>query len=350
METLSASSGAETSSMTMMASIPLLSAHMSGASPTAYFCGEMVLRQMIQKGSIPNASTTTSEGGICKKDSLPSDIQTHVLPAVGKVDEMTGYAPLHLGAFLDANSFNVLLETALIQELNVQDRNGNTPLMWAVSEGREDIVQLLVDSGADVNIQNYAGETALILASSQGFNTVCCFLIENGAELNIASLDGASAAHLAAACGHTEVLITLANHGAYFNAQDDEGDTPLHYAIREGHDKIVHFLVEECNVQLDIENDDQESPLQLASCLEETKLVEYLTSASLSQRASTLKSSYELGMMVATSGMMLEEDDEHEGNCAQDQVQGNFMSIQWNTRRPCGSSGNTAAKTVLVRM
>jgi ankyrin repeat protein len=47
------------------------------------------------------------------------------------------------------------------------DHHGNTPLIWAASEGNDDIVQLLVEQGANVNTQNFAGETALFLAAAR---------------------------------------------------------------------------------------------------------------------------------------------------------------------------------------
>jgi len=152
--------------------------------------------------------------------------------------------------------------------------------MWAVGQAREDLIQLFVDQGAYVNMQNFTGETALYLAASRGFSRICSFLLENGADISISTLEGCNAVHIAAANGHIEVLQTLARNGAFMNAQDEEGDAPIHYAIREGQEMAVEFLVKECKVDVDLRNEDLESPVELASCLGESRMVQFLSAFS----------------------------------------------------------------------
>ena len=56
-----------------------------------------------------------------------------------------------------------------------------TPLMEAAREGHEDVVQLLVEHGANVNAQTEeTQETALTLACCGGFMEVVQYLIEHG--------------------------------------------------------------------------------------------------------------------------------------------------------------------------
>jgi ankyrin repeat protein len=210
--------------------------------------------------------------------SMQPIYQTVVIPRIEP-----RYSPLHCTPFEEEK---VSLQTANMVEcsssdkINEQDHNGNTPLMWAVCQGREDLIQLLVDQGAYVNMQNFAGETALYLAASTGFSRICAFLLENGADISVTTLDGCGVAHIAAANGHTEVLSILTRNGAFMNAQDEEGDTPLHYAVREGQENAVAYLVKECKVDVDLRNEDLESPLELASCLGETRMVQFLSSYS----------------------------------------------------------------------
>jgi len=173
-----------------------------------------------------------------------------------------------------------LVENSSEDKINQQDHNGNTPLMWAVSQAREDLVQLFVDQGAYVNMQNFTGETALYLAASRGFARICEILLENGADVSVTTLDGCGVAHTAAANGQIAVLHILAKNGAFMNGQDDEGDCPLHYAIREGKETAVEYLVKECKVDVDLRNEDLESPMELASCLGETRMVQFLSSFS----------------------------------------------------------------------
>jgi len=152
--------------------------------------------------------------------------------------------------------------------INEEDENGNSSLIFAALEGKEDLVRSLVDQGAFVNHQNHNGETALYWSASQGYPSIVDLLIESGANMNISNLDGASPAHVAAANGHCEVLKKLVSNGAYINSQDEDRDTALHYAVREGRKDVVEFLVKGCKARIDIRNEDEETALDLAKCLE----------------------------------------------------------------------------------
>jgi len=155
-----------------------------------------------------------------------------------------------------------------VEDFNDEDENGNSSLIFAVLQGKEDLVRALVDQGAFVNHQNLNGETALYWASSSGLEQIVDILVENGANLNICNLDGASPAHVAASNGHCGVLRRLVQNGAYINAQDEDNDSVLHYAVREGQREVVEFLVRVCNAKMDVKNEDSETPLELAECLE----------------------------------------------------------------------------------
>ena len=70
------------------------------------------------------------------------------------------------------------LYTSLIVHM---DPCRDTPLMEAAREGHEDVVQLLVEHGANVNAQTEeTQETALTLACCGGFMEVVQYLIEHG--------------------------------------------------------------------------------------------------------------------------------------------------------------------------
>jgi len=153
-------------------------------------------------------------------------------------------------------------------DLNDEDENGNSPLIFAVLNGKLDMVRTLVDQGSFVNHQNHNGETSLYWASSLGHEQIVDLLIENGSNLNVCNLDGVSPTHVAAANGHCNILARLIRNGAYVNSQDDVKDSVLHFAVREGRKEVVEFLVQVCKAKVDIKNEDQETPLDLALCLE----------------------------------------------------------------------------------
>jgi len=201
-----------------------------------------------------------------------------------------GFNPLHLSPFLDERKkVEEMLENSTVAQVNVEDHNGNTPLIWAVAQGQDGLVQLLVDQGANVNSQNFNGETALFLAAAYGFHRICTILLENGAVSSLCNLDGATPVHIAAANGHDQVLACLRDHGAFLNVQDEEGETCLFYAIRGGHQKTMEFLVKECNINVEIRNEDEESAVELASCLAENWMVQFLSNYSRGNTMETME-------------------------------------------------------------
>ena len=61
-------------------------------------------------------------------------------------------------------------------KINYQDDNGKTPLMWASINGHLNVVQYLIEEGANPNIKNNKGKTALDLAEENGHKKVAEFL------------------------------------------------------------------------------------------------------------------------------------------------------------------------------
>jgi ankyrin repeat protein len=53
-----------------------------------------------------------------------------------------------------------------------------------LKEGHTEIVQLLLEKGADVNAKNKYGRTALIYATERGYTEIVQLLLEKGADVN----------------------------------------------------------------------------------------------------------------------------------------------------------------------
>jgi hypothetical protein len=81
-------------------------------------------------------------------------------------------------------------------------------------DGLGDLVEDLIDSGADVNIQDGTGQTALIAASDQGYFGTVELLLNRGANPNIKDKDGDSALDIARFKDHKEIVKLLVAHGA----------------------------------------------------------------------------------------------------------------------------------------
>ena len=79
----------------------------------------------------------------------------------------------------DLAMVRLLLEQGI--HVNAQDKEGNTPLITAVVQGRADIVRLLLSKGADVHIKSFTGETALMRAQAKDRADIVALLKQAGA-------------------------------------------------------------------------------------------------------------------------------------------------------------------------
>jgi len=70
-------------------------------------------------------------------------------------------------------------------DINIQDENGFTPLMVAIREEKEEIVELLIKAGADLKNENRMGETALIMSIKSGRIDFAEMLFKGGADLGL---------------------------------------------------------------------------------------------------------------------------------------------------------------------
>lgn len=92
---------------------------------------------------------------------------------------------------------------------------GNTPLMYGCAGGHEEVVRVLLDSGANVEDHNENGHTPLMEAASAGHVQVAKILLEHGAGINTHSNEfKESALTLACYKGHLEMVRFLLEAGA----------------------------------------------------------------------------------------------------------------------------------------
>ncbi|KAI0264283.1 ankyrin repeat-containing domain protein [Russula aff. rugulosa BPL654] len=85
-------------------------------------------------------------------------------------------------------------------DVNVRDRVGWTPLLWASRSPHfkdGSVLRLLLEHGADINLQNQIGWTPLHLASFNGALEVVQLLVEHGADVEAKDKKGKTALQVA---------------------------------------------------------------------------------------------------------------------------------------------------------
>ena len=166
-----------------------------------------------------------------------------------------------------ADIVNLLIEAGA----EVNSASG-TALMLAVENGHTEIVNILIKARADINthLYNY-GKTALMLAAENGYADIVNLLIEVGADVNACycnyewnantfvakdeyrrSVDiptgfdvnnvGKTALMLASGNGHIDIVNALIESGAD-DLTDNEGTTALMYAAEYGTTEIYQAFI-----------------------------------------------------------------------------------------------------------
>jgi hypothetical protein len=134
-------------------------------------------------------------------------------------------------------------DATAISSLEPRNKNGNTELMIAATQGKADLARKLLGRGVMVNAKNNFGSSALMGASAGGFDEIVQMLLAKGATPDSKSRNGSTALMFAAKNGHKQVVDQLLVAGANVNSTDSEGLTALMYAVNGGYAEVVEHLL-----------------------------------------------------------------------------------------------------------
>lgn len=135
---------------------------------------------------------------------------------------------------------------AFDSNLNKKDESGRTLLHYAAQHGKPEIVELLLQAGADINAITTDGSTPLAEAVENCHQQIASLLLEQGADPNLGKTTQGTTLHIAAINGDITIGRLLLEHGAGINALDNEADcwTPLHCAAYFNRLEFVKLLVQ----------------------------------------------------------------------------------------------------------
>lgn len=164
------------------------------------------------------------------------------------------------------NVVNLLLALGINFEYTSSAGNfrGKNALMWACSQGREETVKVLLEVGSNVNAIDIDGVTALMWASgseaadqdnrvrqglqleraTKGHVKVVQQLLKYGAYPDMRDKDGITAIMFACYHGHVNVVKVLLNTGANADYMSREGKTAIQLARSSGHGESVQAILD----------------------------------------------------------------------------------------------------------
>ncbi|UPL01629.1 hypothetical protein LCI18_012563 [Fusarium solani-melongenae] len=129
-------------------------------------------------------------------------------------------------------------------DIDAQDRIGDsTALTHAAWLGRDDLVELLLEKGADPNRREQHGRTALHIAVKHGYSSIITMLVEYGADVD-AMVHSWTPLLLAAKHWWFQIPNYLIKKRANVNAADYHGRTALHWTAHNGDKRLAQLLLE----------------------------------------------------------------------------------------------------------
>jgi ankyrin repeat protein len=107
----------------------------------------------------------------------------------------------------------------------MDERRGQTALMWAAAEGHANVVELLIELGADVRTRLASGFTPLLFAVREGHTDVVRILLKAGADVN-------------------ESVPVEGRRRGYGGRAPAAGATPLLLAVTNAHFELAAYLLD----------------------------------------------------------------------------------------------------------
>ena len=129
---------------------------------------------------------------------------------------------------------------------------GITPLLAACAEGREQVVRVLLEGGANKEARDRRGSTPLLVAAHCFCPEIVCLLLEANAERTVRNSYGETPLWVAinkdsfqhAKRRQEEVVCHLLRRVADPNCRVQGQNYPLHMACRRGHVRIAKLLLQ----------------------------------------------------------------------------------------------------------
>ncbi len=211
-------------------------------------------------------------------------------------------------------------------EVNTADKMehltaANTPLLAAAFKGHTDVVQFLIEKGAEVNHADTNDNSALTLAArmkqtesmsaadaSAKRTATIAALVEKGAIIDHTDSIGATALHYLAELGDVAAIKLLAEKKANLNVQDSAGRTPLIAAADYGKEDALKALIE-LQAELNLTNSNGDTALMVAATYGYKGCVEALMAAK-ADLSLTNKDGFNAFIIAATADKKKEADKE----------------------------------------
>ncbi len=176
-------------------------------------------------------------------------------------------------------SAKIIIDSDLA-DLNVQDKDGVTPLFMAVSKSNHEVIKMLTNKKANPNIPDNDGDYPLTWAITTGRMASAKIIIESDlADLNVQDKDGVTPLFRAVAKGAHDVTKMLTNKKANPNIPDNDGDYPLTWALENDYISSAKIIINSGLVDFSVKNSKGETPLDIAIQINNKEIIDLIKNA-----------------------------------------------------------------------
>lgn len=242
--------------------------------------GTSALHKVSQSGNIEIAELLLEHGAFINLQS-PTTGHTPLIDAIWHEKEgLVKYFLSHdanpdivasdgftaLNTALKTNNPKVFISLLENNKKRREKHTASLKLFNAVKERKLNKAKDLISKGCDLNKRALNGMNPLLQASLQGDAEIVEALLNKGADISIKDYAmRATPAHKAGYIGHPEVMKLLIKYGVDINAQGPyNGYTALHDAIWHRHSETAKILIE-AGARLDLKTHNGKTPTELAS-------------------------------------------------------------------------------------
>lgn len=177
-------------------------------------------------------------------ENNPTKMQC-LIEAGANIDETNVHGVSIFMRIVSADHINIV--RMLIEKnkklLNITDSFKITALMYAFQRINIEMIQLLIEMGADLEADSPGGYTVLISAAAYGYTSIVKLLLKKGANIDAQTDEGKTALMCSAERGYTGIMELLLNRGANIDVPNEDNLTVRDYIIAHGKLEMLKLLV-----------------------------------------------------------------------------------------------------------
>ena len=187
------------------------------------------------------------------------------------VQNNEGLTPL-LSALTQPDPFYPLALLNAHAETRLSDNQGRQAIHYLFMENRfvDTVLPLLIEQKIDINAQDYTGKTPLHYAAAESVTldktseSLCNKLLVYKPLLDVTDQQGQTPLHIAVQAANINTLKALLTAGANPNIADEEGNTPLHLAAMQNDTQLLDALLKH-HANIHLANQSGKTPLALSA-------------------------------------------------------------------------------------